>query len=1180
MDAMTPRDLDRMLADTAFVRRIARSLVRDPEAAEDLAQDALVVALERPPREGTSLRGWIATVVRSLAIDRARGAAARERRETSAAAREHTLGPDEVAARLDMSQHVARALRELEEPYRTALYLRYVEDLDPPTIAARLELPIATVKTRLRRGLELLRRRFDREWGGREAWSAALLPLSVDIAPTAPIAGTLLMTTAAKIAAALLVCGVAAWVLWPESAIVEPTDGPVIASVNDVGLTAPRPDAVERTVAAGREANATSIEEPDPSQSKAGPFVRVLDQRRFPVAGAHVVLLVPGFGDDETTTDANGIARFVQLPGLESEKRSASVLAWDDRGLAGARACAVKAIGEQPTSAAATETQRNLGEVLLSPGGAMSVHVVDDGRPVPQAEVVVELGPYPMRILDAITDVDGRASFEHMPAKAVLVRARTANRTGRISSVIAAGREHALVVELESTRTLDVTVIDGKSRKPISGAQLAIHEYFDVTDDDGALRTGTPSTFGTTRPVDCETALTGADGRARVTGLPAQGNLEIEASAARYQGPTPPASWPRIPTNANALTLELHSLNERTARWPLEPGEVEAPPDGTELTLRRETVDDFAYTRYSPPPARARIQDGAIVAEGVLDRIYGCYAVAPDGALARLWIEDGETVGHPTSFRRPRRVDVTLLDATGLPARGVVLEVRNEGNNLLLPACETKADGTASFEGLWERRANVRAAGEHVGIVDLEKGDARLEARLPSRREATIRLRVDGEPGLPPIYRVRMGRGARVLSEDPVTGIVRVNYTDGPESPSVGVSAPGYLGASVVFDPDSTEIVDVDLRRGGALLARVTPPRSARVRLRCEMWDAEKGRWETGSARQVRDERFAPNAPDGGYLFRGLEAGRYRVRDIDAECSSEGVEVVLGAAPAEVELDLSHLIRIRGVIEMPVGTSDWGARVVVEGEGVAGHEPTWLKGTETAEGHYAGKDGRFQLTIDAPKPVTLRAAHPYLSPDPKLGSVVVRGDEQEVRLVLVAGDEVQIPLAGFGEHAPRDLLRVYAYRGEPVGEPHAWFRAGIVDGFARFSGLELGTWTLWIDSRYRYAPIVMRDVEVGAGVTRVEPQVTLGSTLRVRILGGSGSATPHVYVSVHKKSEPTLLRDRSANGEELVLVTGIGAGSYTVHMSIGEREPVERTIEFDGTSDVDIDFDVRDPKQH
>ena len=45
----------------------------------------------------------------------------------------------------------------LDEPYRTVILMRYYEDLTPSQIAEHLGLPAATVRTRLRRGLERLR---------------------------------------------------------------------------------------------------------------------------------------------------------------------------------------------------------------------------------------------------------------------------------------------------------------------------------------------------------------------------------------------------------------------------------------------------------------------------------------------------------------------------------------------------------------------------------------------------------------------------------------------------------------------------------------------------------------------------------------------------------------------------------------------------------------------------------------------------------------------------------------------------------------------------------------------------------------------------------------------------------------------------------------------------------------
>lgn len=56
-----------------------------------------------------------------------------------------------LAARLE------QLLATLPEPHRAALILRYQEDLTPEEIAATLQAPLATVKSRLQRGLRLLR---------------------------------------------------------------------------------------------------------------------------------------------------------------------------------------------------------------------------------------------------------------------------------------------------------------------------------------------------------------------------------------------------------------------------------------------------------------------------------------------------------------------------------------------------------------------------------------------------------------------------------------------------------------------------------------------------------------------------------------------------------------------------------------------------------------------------------------------------------------------------------------------------------------------------------------------------------------------------------------------------------------------------------------------------------------
>src|SRR5262249_40197952 len=74
----------------------------------------------------------------------------------------------------------------LDEPYRTALLLRFFDDLPPREVARRTGVPVETARARIRRGIEQLRGRLDAAHGGDgRAWKLALVPL---IAPEAAAA--------------------------------------------------------------------------------------------------------------------------------------------------------------------------------------------------------------------------------------------------------------------------------------------------------------------------------------------------------------------------------------------------------------------------------------------------------------------------------------------------------------------------------------------------------------------------------------------------------------------------------------------------------------------------------------------------------------------------------------------------------------------------------------------------------------------------------------------------------------------------------------------------------------------------------------------------------------------------------------------------------------------------------
>jgi len=175
-----------LIGQADFVGALSRSLLADPHAADDVAQETLLAALEAPPAEAGALRGWLARVARNFALQRGRGERRRTAREHGAARPERIPSTADVLERESARAAVVRAVLELDEPYRTAILLRFYEGRAPREIAELLELPIDTVHTRTKRALAMLRARLDREFGSRAAWAALLVPFTrFPLVPTA-----------------------------------------------------------------------------------------------------------------------------------------------------------------------------------------------------------------------------------------------------------------------------------------------------------------------------------------------------------------------------------------------------------------------------------------------------------------------------------------------------------------------------------------------------------------------------------------------------------------------------------------------------------------------------------------------------------------------------------------------------------------------------------------------------------------------------------------------------------------------------------------------------------------------------------------------------------------------------------------------------------------------------------
>jgi RNA polymerase sigma-70 factor, ECF subfamily len=130
----------------------------NPSEAEDIAQDALLRAWRRRStlREADRRNQWLATIVRNEAFRQH----ARVRPDpTSTIETQEGAEDEQVVATVERADLHA-ALKRLSERDRQLLELRYGEDLTQSAIARKLGIPEGTVKVRLHRARDKLRRAY------------------------------------------------------------------------------------------------------------------------------------------------------------------------------------------------------------------------------------------------------------------------------------------------------------------------------------------------------------------------------------------------------------------------------------------------------------------------------------------------------------------------------------------------------------------------------------------------------------------------------------------------------------------------------------------------------------------------------------------------------------------------------------------------------------------------------------------------------------------------------------------------------------------------------------------------------------------------------------------------------------------------------------------------------------
>ncbi len=974
-------DPEVLLAHAEGLRALARSMLRDEHLAEDVVQDTMAAALHRRPSASRPLGAWLATVARNFARKRLRSEGRRRRREQIVARSDATDDTQVVVARFEEQRRVARAVAELDEPYRATVLLRYFEGLTAKEIAVRGGEPAATVRSRLKRARTMLRARLDEDRGGSAARHALLIAVARE-----GIGVSVKKKLLIVVGLVLLAAGVLMWRASRET-------GPIERRAEDErSVPGERGEAIAQERRAGPGASEPAF--PETKTDAVRVRGRVRAARGTPISGATIRI-----GAATARTDEGGIFE------LGAALGNVRLVAEAD--------------GFMPLQRRLNPSRERQGlDVALHPARKVSGRVVnEDGQPVAGANIAVRFSTLRVRsgqdgLFTVPMDAGGFSSaqydvthrdyapgrfFAHRTAFVAIVLRRGAPIEGRVVSVSGEPVPAATVLVLADVLHESRAGSDGRFR--LDHVAAGRNEFTIVIRAPGHGQRLIPAVpfppgrildlrFAATRIVRGRVLLKNADGRRGLAGVVVKA-MAHDGTADTLEGAPGP-----------------HAITDKDGRFEIRGASciagfvsVDTPGlvgTGAALPPGSATVD-LELVVVQPVTVRVSVLDGrgrpvpgascgAASAAGGFPR-GGAARTGADGRAVFLvrsaantpfvvaWRGSGARVSAPLipgagqvcdiELRLPPEETTTLRgrirDRAGLPFVHIRVEAVARPS---VGHAFTDADGRFSIGGLrpGPHRLNIRGPGITLFRKDGFISGTDIALVLPRGHE--VRGRLVDESGTP----------VRYLSLAIVSREQEWNAQTDGDGRFVVLDVPaGEYGLRPGGDYDPNR--DGEVNRGPAVVRVPGDPATFRVRrrpaggmIRGRVLDANDQPFALGVRVTVRAARAKPPATrqascnlNGDFVIRGLPPGVYQLLVRCGPLSFTGKTEVT-AGPGEVLIRAPKTGSIEGVVHGPDGPVT-AANVSAYAKGAAVGTDGFMSRQPAVRSAMTDAAGRFSLSF-------------------------------------------------------------------------------------------------------------------------------------------------------------------------------------------------------------------------